>query len=266
MANENLVLSEAGVEKLTKTERRVPGLYDDPSGYCTFGIGHLVDKWNCFLLEAASTGDPWSKYVLEQRPGSNELYLARPAASDPDFAKLKTRAVEIAKPAISHKWYNKTFDKLTGQEQAKVTAAATKAVEDQASLLAKTPDDVLKEDLKQFEKTVRADIKVEVTQRQFDALLALCFNIGPTAFSRSRVVAEINKNRYKSGSVQQRQAGIQGIENAFLEFNKSDGRINAGLMRRRYAEADEFLGEARAELRELEKNVRIASGSPAVKI
>ena len=110
---------------------------------------------------------------------------------------------------------------------------------------------------------MRADIKAELTQRQFDALVSLCFNIGPSAFSGSRVVAEINKNRYKSGSVQQRQDGIQAIENAFLEFNKSNGRVNAGLMRRR---ADEFLGEARAELKELEKNVRIASGSPAVKI
>ena len=266
MANENLVLSEAGVEKLTKTERPVPGLYDDPSGYCTFGIGHLVHKWNRFLLEAASTGDPWSKYLLEQRPGSNGLYLERSAASDPDFAKLKTRAVEIAESAVTQKWYKKRFDKLTGQEQAKVTAAATKAVADQASLLGKTPDEVLKEDLKQFEKAVRADIKVELTERQFDALVSLCFNIGPSAFSRSKVVAEITKNRYRSGSVQQRQDGIRAVENAFLEFNKSDGRVNAGLMRRRYAEADDFLGEARTELKELEKNVRIASGSPAVKI
>jgi len=90
--------------------------------------------------------------------------------------------------------------------------------------------------------------------------------IGPAAFSESGVVAEINKNRYKSGSVQERRDGIQAIENAFLEFNKSDGRVNAGLTRRRYAEADEFLGEARAEFKELEKKVRIASGSPAVKI
>jgi len=37
-------------------------------------------------------------------------------------------------------------------------------------------------------------------------------------------------------------------------------------MRRRYAEADEFLAGARTELKELEKNVRIASGSPAVNI
>ena len=90
--------------------------------------------------------------------------------------------------------------------------------------------------------------------------------IGPAAFSESGVVAEINKNRYKSGPVQQRLDGIEAIKDAFLEFNKSDGRVSAGLTRRRYAEADDFLAEARAELNKLEKEVRIASGSPAVEI
>lgn len=269
MANKDLTLSEESVAKLTKLEGQVPGLYNDPSGYGTYGIGHLVDpvhKWECFLLETASTDNAWKKYLLEQRPGSGEQYLARSAAADPGFDKLKTKAVEIAKPVIAQKWYNKTLDKLTGQEQAKVSAAATEAVEAQASLLAKTPEDVLKEDLKPFETAVKADIKVELTQREFGSLVSFCFNIGTSAFAASSVVAEINKNRYKSGPVQQRLDGIEAIKDAFLEFNKSDGRVSAGLTRRRYAEADDFLAEARAELNKLEKEVRIASGSPAVEI
>ena len=223
-----------------------------------------MHKWECFLLEAASTDNAWKKYVLEQPSGRN--YLARSAASDPGFDKLKTEAVGVAKPVIAQKWYNKTLDKLTGQEQTKVSVAATKAVEDQASLLTKTPEEVLKADLKQFEKAVRSNIKVELTQREFDTLVAFSFNIGSSAFADSTVVEEINKNRYKSGPVQQRQDGIQAIENAILEFNKSDGTVSAGLTRRRYVEADEFLAEAREELHKLEKEVRIASGSPAIKI
>ena len=48
-----LSMTATGLTALTKDEGAIDGLYDDPSGYCTFGVGHLVhptDKWGCFLL------------------------------------------------------------------------------------------------------------------------------------------------------------------------------------------------------------------------
>jgi len=264
MANDNLMLSEAGIAKLKKAEGVIDGLYDDSSGYCTSGVGHLVhqrEKWKCFLLEAASADDAWKKYVLKQRPGKSKSYLARPTAFDNRFAELKTKAIDISKAVIAQKKYKKAFDKLTRQEQEKVTAAASSAVDEQAKLLAKMPNDVLKEDIKPFEKAVRAHITAKLTQEEFDALFSFCFNIGRSAFSKSSVVKEINKNNYKSGTVKERRAAIQAIENAFLKFNKSHGVVNDGLTKRRKAEADQFLAAARAELVELEKKAPLASGS-----
>jgi lysozyme len=122
MPNDNLVLSEAGLEKLKKTEGVVDGLYDDSSGYCTFGVGHLVhqlEKWNCFLLEAASTDDRWKQYVLKQRPGKRKRYLTRPAVFADQISELKTNAIDIAKSAIALRKYKKAFDKLNKPEQEK---------------------------------------------------------------------------------------------------------------------------------------------------
>jgi len=45
-----------------KYEGIIDGLYDDQSGYCTFGVGHLVHqrhKWKCFLLETAAADEAW---------------------------------------------------------------------------------------------------------------------------------------------------------------------------------------------------------------
>ena len=80
MANE-LFLSTDGLDRLKKEEAVIDGLYADQSGYCTFGVGHLVhatDKWGCFLLEAAAADDDWKSSVSTKWPGKTyELkYLA----------------------------------------------------------------------------------------------------------------------------------------------------------------------------------------------
>jgi hypothetical protein len=72
------------------------------------------------------------------------------------FDELKANAIEIAKAAIAQKKYVKTFDKLTQPEQEKVAVAAKDVVDSQAKVLAKSPDEVFKEDIKPFEKAVNA--------------------------------------------------------------------------------------------------------------
>jgi hypothetical protein len=48
MASNALKMSTDGIAKLEVREALVDGLYDDTSGYATYGVGHLVhsrDKW-----------------------------------------------------------------------------------------------------------------------------------------------------------------------------------------------------------------------------
>ena len=129
-------------------------------------------------------------------------------------------------------------------------------------MLARTVADVLKEDVKQFEKAVRDKIKVTLTQDEFDALVSFSFNVGGGNFAGSSVVKEINKDQHKTGDAKQRAAAIKAIEDAFAKWNKSGGVVLAGLTKRRKHESDLFLKGSRAVLAELEKNAKPAAAVP----
>jgi len=79
--------------------------------------------------------------------------------------------------------------------------------------------------VKQYESAVRAFIKVELNQYQFDALVSLCYNIGPGNFSGSSLVKAINKNADKTE-----------IEYRWKLWNKAKGKVIKGLQTRRVEE------------------------------
>lgn len=85
-----------------------------------------------------------------------------------------------------------------------------------------------------YERGVRQAVKVTITQTEFDALVSLCFNIGPEAFARSSVVRHLNA------------ANRQAAAEAFRAWNKHrDGAgklvVSEGLTRRRAEERALFL-------------------------
>jgi GH24 family phage-related lysozyme (muramidase) len=268
MANKDLTLSDDGLEKLKGEEAVIDGLYEDVSGYCTAGVGHLVhqaDKWGCFLLTAALADDTWKPNVSKKWPGTkSELsYLTRTTAFKDKFADLKAKAVDVAKLAVATKKYGKTFDKLSEAEQGAATAAAQSAVDEQAKVLAKTPNDLLQEDLKPYEKAVRDNITAVLTQQEYDALVSLCYNIGPGAFGSSDVTKEVNKNKHRTGEAKDRKVAIDAIEKAFGRYNKSKGVVVDDLTKRRKRESDRFLTGARTDLAEMEKKTAVKPGAPA---
>ncbi|OCZ10338.1 lysozyme [Acinetobacter pittii] len=86
-----------------------------------------------------------------------------------------------------------------------------------------------KHDLAKFEKTVNESVTVPLTQNQFDALVSLTYNIGSGAFNNSTLLKKLNKGDY------------QGAADQFLVWNKADGKVMKGLVRRREAERALFL-------------------------
>lgn len=88
---------------------------------------------------------------------------------------------------------------------------------------------ILDKDLTQYEKAVQDSVKVPLTQNQYDALVSLCYNIGPTGFKNSTVVRKLNDNDYS------------GASNAILMWNKAGGKVSKGLVNRRNAERELFL-------------------------
>jgi lysozyme len=88
---------------------------------------------------------------------------------------------------------------------------------------------ILAADLARFEAAVAAALPGPHAQAAFDALVSLCFNIGPGNFARSALV-----RRLKAGD-------RAGAADAFLAWTMAAGRHLPGLTRRREAERRLFL-------------------------
>lgn len=90
-------------------------------------------------------------------------------------------------------------------------------------------EDLLKKDLKQAEKTIHSVVTVELNQNQFDALVALIFNIGSGNFIKSTLLKHLNKGDYSKAADQ------------FLVWDKAGGHKLPGLTHRREVERGIFL-------------------------
>lgn len=86
-------------------------------------------------------------------------------------------------------------------------------------------EEYLAHDLERFEAAVLRETGGKVRQSQFDALVSLCYNIGPTAFAKSTLL-----KKHKAGD-------SSGAKAEFAKWNRAGGREMAGLSRRRAAEA-----------------------------
>jgi lysozyme len=85
------------------------------------------------------------------------------------------------------------------------------------------------EDIRKPTSEINTDVRVPLTQSQFDALVSLTFNIGNGAFHGSTVLRLLNKGDY-SGAVKH-----------FEDFRYSHHRTSTGLVERRREETELFL-------------------------
>lgn len=89
-------------------------------------------------------------------------------------------------------------------------------------------DDLLRLDIERFEKAVRDCVKVPLEQNQFDALVSFAFNCGAGALQKSTLLKKLNAG------------DVIGAVQEFHRWNKGGGKVLAGLVRRRAAEAHLF--------------------------
>lgn len=69
--------------------------------------------------------------------------------------------------------------------------------------------------------------EIGVNQNQFDAILSFCYNLGLGAWNKSTLRKKILANK-----------NDPTIETEFNKWNKAGGKVLAGLVKRRQAEAD----------------------------
>lgn len=84
----------------------------------------------------------------------------------------------------------------------------------------------LKRDLETAERAVELAVKVPLNDNQFGALVSFAFNVGAGAFRDSTLLRKLNAKDYSAVPAQ------------LARWNKNDGKVIAGLTRRRASEAE----------------------------
>lgn len=103
-----------------------------------------------------------------------------------------------------------------------------KPVDMRLNITEEQAEEQLKVDVEKTEAQVRNLVKVDISQKQFDALVSFTYNIGAGAFKNSTLLRKLNNDDY------------EGAANEFKRWIRGGGRILGGLVTRRKAEEDLF--------------------------
>lgn len=93
--------------------------------------------------------------------------------------------------------------------------------------------ELLRSDIAVAERAVQDNIKVSLSQNQFDALVCLAYNIGTKNFANSTVVKYINNPKFRSPT-------YPDLESAWKAWNRLRGKFSNGLIKRRQYEWDMY--------------------------
>jgi lysozyme len=104
----------------------------------------------------------------------------------------------------------------------------TKGVQKGMVISEDTANEMLVEELKEYENYINTLVKVELNQNQFDAMVSWVYNLGSSNLQASTLLKVLNAGDY------------EGVPAQIMRWNKAGGKVLEGLTRRRQAEADLF--------------------------
>lgn len=87
-------------------------------------------------------------------------------------------------------------------------------------------EELLKNNVIHYERSVDALVRNDITQNQFDALVSFTYNVGVTNFKNSTLLKRINAN-----------PNDPNITNQFMKWIRAGGKVIKGLINRRKEEA-----------------------------
>src|SRR5262249_11037848 len=93
-------------------------------------------------------------------------------------------------------------------------------------------DAELESDMSEFEQAVTRLVTVQLRQHQFDALVSFAYNCGEANLAKSTLLRKVNARDF------------EGAAREFQKWNRGNGRVLSGLVRRRASEALMFEGVA----------------------
>jgi lysozyme len=107
----------------------------------------------------------------------------------------------------------------------------TKNVTEDMEITQQEADEMLNEEITEYEEYVNNMVKVPLEQNQFDALCSWVYNLGPTNLEKSTLLKLLNAGDYHL------------IPSQIRRWNKAGGETLTGLIRRREAESFLFEGK-----------------------
>jgi len=108
----------------------------------------------------------------------------------------------------------------------------TRGVNDGDTCTQEEADQLLVDDLEEFENYVNDIVETELTQNEFDALVSWTFNLGPTNLRSSTLLKRLLADDKAD------------VPHQIKRWNKAGGQVLDGLVRRREAEALLFQGQS----------------------
>ena len=105
-----------------------------------------------------------------------------------------------------------------------------KGVSEGMSITQEQAEQMLLDELKEYENYINELVTVNLSQNQFDALVSWVYNLGPANLSASTMLKVLNSGEYEDVPAQMKR------------WNKAGGKVLEGLIRRREAEACLFKG------------------------
>jgi lysozyme len=107
----------------------------------------------------------------------------------------------------------------------------TKGVEEGMTITKAQAEDMLLEELVEYEDAVKNAVTISLDQCMFDALVSWTYNLGPSNLNASTMLKVLNAGDY------------DGVPAQIKRWNKAGGKVLEGLIRRRDAEALLFEGK-----------------------
>jgi len=107
----------------------------------------------------------------------------------------------------------------------------TKGVEEGQEITQDEAEEMLASELDEYEGYINDMVECDLEQHQFDALVAWVYNLGPTNLRSSTMLKRLNAN------------DLEDVPNQIKRWDKAGGKVLAGLVRRREAEALMFQNE-----------------------
>ena len=107
----------------------------------------------------------------------------------------------------------------------------TKDVVEGMTITQEEAEQMLVDELHEYESYINKYVTVALSQNQFDALVSWVYNLGPANLSASTMLKVLNSGEYEDVPAQMKR------------WNKAGGKVLEGLIRRREAEACLFVGK-----------------------